>query len=141
MFDVILVTHKTMMTISGTLIQGLHSTQVRHHTQIDLLTCRVYFVRHMMINTQVRYHTHLDLTTCRVCHESIKHIMIMRHYFPRLWYDPHLLHARGLGLCLFFAMRWSVICCQDCCLMAFAQGALPEEYLSHNFDEQCLGGH
>jgi len=26
-------------------------------------------------------------------------------------------------------------------LMAFAKGALPEEYLSHNFDEQCLGGH
>jgi len=25
--------------------------------------------------------------------------------------------------------------------MAFAKGALPEEYLSHNFDEQCLGGH
>jgi len=25
--------------------------------------------------------------------------------------------------------------------MAFAEGALPEEYLSHNFDEQCLGGH
>jgi len=23
----------------------------------------------------------------------------------------------------------------------FAKGALPEEYLSHNFDEQCLGGH
>jgi len=41
MFDVILVTHKNMMTISGTHIQGLHSTQVRHHTQIDLLKCRV----------------------------------------------------------------------------------------------------
>jgi len=25
--------------------------------------------------------------------------------------------------------------------MAFAEGALPEEYLSHNLDEQCLGGH
>jgi len=25
--------------------------------------------------------------------------------------------------------------------MAFAKGALPEEYLGHNFDEQCLGGH
>ena len=45
-----------------------------------------------------------------------------------------------LGLCLFL-VRWSVICCQDGCLMAFAKGALPEEYLSHNFDEQCLGGH
>jgi len=55
------------MTISGTHIQGLYSTQVRHHTQIDLLTCRVCFVRHTMINTQVRHHTHLDLTTCRVC--------------------------------------------------------------------------
>ena len=45
-----------------------------------------------------------------------------------------------LGLCLFL-VRWSVICCQDGCLMAFTKGALPEEYLSHNFDEQCLGGH
>jgi len=34
-----------------------------------------------------------------------------------------------------------VICCQDSYLMAFAKGALPEEYLRHNFDEQCLGGH
>ena len=24
--------------------------------------------------------------------------------------------------------------------MALAKGALPEEYLIHNFDEQCLGG-
>jgi len=138
MFDVILVTRKDMMTISGTHIQGLHSTQVRHHTQIDLLTCRVCFVKHMMTSTQVRHHTHLDLSTCRVC--SVKHMMIMREYFPRLWYDPYPLHARGLGLCLFL-VRWSMICCQDGCLMAFAKGALPEEYLSHNFDEQCLGGH
>jgi len=36
---------------------------------------------------------------------------------------------------------WSVICCQDGCSTAIAKGALPEEYLSHNFDEQCLGGH
>jgi len=62
MFDMILVT-KNMMTISGTHMQGLHSTQVRHHTQIDLLTCRVCFVKHMMINTQVHHHTHFDLTT------------------------------------------------------------------------------
>ena len=54
-------------------IQGLHSTQVRHHTQIDLLTCRVCFVKNMMIITQVRHHTHLDLSTCRVC--LIKHMM------------------------------------------------------------------
>jgi len=64
----------------------------------------------------------------------------MRQYFPRLWYDPYPLHARGLGLYLVL-VRWSVICCQDGCLMAFAEGALPEEYLRHNFDEQCLGGH
>ena len=51
----------------GTNMQGLHSTQVRHHTKIDLLTC---FVKHMMIHTQVRHHTHLHLSTCRVC--SIK---------------------------------------------------------------------
>jgi len=101
MFNVLLVTHQNMMTISGTHIQGLHSTQVRHNTQIDLLTCRVCFVKYMMINTQVRHHTHLDLTTCRVC--SVKHMMIMRQYFPRLWYDPYPLYARGLGLCLFFS--------------------------------------
>ena len=57
----------------------------------------------------------------------------MREYFPWLWYEPYPLHARGLGVCLF--------CCQDGCLMAFAKSALPEEYLSHNLDEQCLGGH
>ena len=125
----------SMMTISGTHIQGLHSTQVRHHTQHDLLTRRVCFVKHMMITTQVRHHTHLDLTTRRVC--SVKHRMIMRQYFPRLWYDFYLLYARGLGLCLLLLVSWSVICCQDGCLMAFAKGALPEEYLSHNFDEQC----
>ena len=90
-----------MMTISGTHMQDLHSTQVRHHTQIDLLTCRVCFGKHMMITTQVRHHTLLDLSTCRVC--SVKHRMIMRQYFPRLWYDPYPLHALGLGLCLFFS--------------------------------------
>jgi len=65
-----------MVTISGTHIQGLHSIQVRHHTQIDLLTCRVCFVKHMMIITQVRHHTHLDLSTYRVY--FVKHMMIMR---------------------------------------------------------------
>jgi len=54
------------MTISGTHIQGLHSAQVRHHTQIDLLTFRACFVKHMMISTQVRHHTHFDLSTCRL---------------------------------------------------------------------------
>ena len=88
------------MTISGTYIQGLHSTQVRRHTQIVLLTCRVSFVKHMMISTQVHHHTHLAVTTCRVC--SGKHMMIMRQYFPQLWYVPCPLHARGLGLCIFF---------------------------------------
>jgi len=127
-----------MITISGTHIQGLHSTQVRHNTQTDLLTCCVYYVKHMMISTQVRHHTHLDLTTCRVC--SVKHDD-NAPVLPPTWYDPCPLHARGLSLCLFFLLRWSVICCQDGCLMAFAKGALPEEYLSHNFDEQCLGGH
>jgi len=39
------------------------------------------------------------------------------------------------------SVSWSVICCQDGCSTALAKGALPEEYLSHNFDEQCLGGH
>ena len=45
-------------------IQGLHSTQVRHHTQSDLLTFRVCFVQRMMISTQVRHHTQIDLSTC-----------------------------------------------------------------------------
>ena len=58
MFDVILVTQKNMMTISGTHIQGLHSTQVRHNTQIDLLICRVCFVKLRMITAHVRHHTH-----------------------------------------------------------------------------------
>jgi len=84
-------------------MQGLHSTQVRHHTQIDLLTCRVCFDKHMMITTQVRHHTYLDLSTCRVC--SVKHMMIMRQYFLRIWYDPYPLHARGLGLCLFLSVK------------------------------------
>jgi len=126
------------MAIFGTHTLGLHSTQVRHHIQIDLLTCCVCFVRHMMIITQVCHHTHLDVSTCRVC--FVKHMMIMRQYFPRLWYDPYPLHARGPVLCPFL-VRWSVICCQDGSLMAFAKGALPEEYLSHNFDEHCLKGH
>jgi len=65
----------------------------------------------------------------------------MRQYFPRLWYDPYQLYARGLGLCLFFfIVSWSVICCQDGCLMPDI-GVWSEEYLSHNFDDQCLGGH
>ena len=64
----------------------------------------------------------------------------MRQYFPQLWYDPYPLMRVGC-LSLFFLVRWSVICCQDGYLMSFAKGALPKEYLSHNFDEQCLGGH
>ena len=63
MFDVIIVTHKNMMTTSGTHIQGPHSTQVRHHTQIELLTRHFCFVKHVMITTQVCHHTHVDLTT------------------------------------------------------------------------------
>jgi len=35
-----------------------------------------------------------------------------------------------------FSVSWSVICCQDGCLTAFAKGTLSEEYLTHNFDEQ-----
>ena len=75
------------MTTSGTHLQDLHSTQVCHHTQIDLLTCCVCLVKHMMIITQVRHHTRLDLTTSRVC--SVKHMMIMLQYFPRLWNNPY----------------------------------------------------
>jgi len=46
----------------GTHLQGLNTTQVRHHTHSDLLTCCVCFVKHMMM---------------------------MRQYFPRLWFDPY----------------------------------------------------
>jgi len=70
--------------------------------------------------------------------------MIMREYFPRLWYDPYPLPLPitcAWSSSLSFSVRWSVICCQDGCLTAFAKGALPEEYLSHNFEERCLGGH
>ena len=122
-----LVTNKNMMTISGTHIQRLHSSQVRHHTKFDLLT---FFVKHMMINPQVRHHFHLDLTTCRVC--SVTCMMIMRQYLHQLWYHPYPLHACGRGLCLWY-VRWSEIWYQDGCLMTFAKGVLSEEYLSHNF--------
>jgi len=37
MFDVILAIRKNVITTSGTHLQGLHSTQVQHHTQIDML--------------------------------------------------------------------------------------------------------
>ena len=98
-------------TVAISYFCSTHTGSAQHpgtnwHAQIDLLTCRVYFVEHMMISTQVRHHTHLHLITCRVC--SVKHMMIMRQYFPRLWYDPCTLHARGLGLCLFFV---SVLVC------------------------------
>ena len=60
-----------------------YSTQVRHHTHIDMLHVVSLLLKHMMISTQVRHHTHFDVTTCRVCFD--KHMMIMRQYFPRLW--------------------------------------------------------
>ena len=64
--------------------------------------------------------------------------MMMRQYIPRLWYDPYSLHARGLVLC-HYLVRWSVICFQDSCTwFTVTKGALPEKYLSHNFDEHCL---
>ena len=37
----------------------------------------------------------------------------MRQYFPRLWYDPYQFHVRGLGLCLFLLVIWSVIWYQE----------------------------
>ena len=93
----------------------------------------------MMIFTQIS-------PSCREW--SVKHMMIMHQYFPRLWYEPYPLHARGrsrecllkrgLGLCFF-----SVLVCDLLprrLFHGFAKGALPdsEEYLSHNFDEHCL---
>ena len=56
--------------------------------------------------------------------------MIIRQYFPQLWYNPYPLYARGLGLCLFL-VRWSVICCQDGCFMV-RQGALQQDTFVRN---------
>jgi len=47
--------------------------------------------------------------------------------------------GRGLGLCLFFSSALVCDLLPRRLLHGFAKGALPEEYLSHNFDEQCLG--
>jgi len=63
----------------------------------------------MMISTQVR---HYNILICPHVVCSVKHMMILRQYFPRLWCDPYPLYARGPGLCLFL-VRWSVICYQD----------------------------
>jgi len=60
----------------GTHLQGLNTTQVRHHTHSDLST-----------------------VTCRVC--FVKHMMIMRQYLPRLWYDSYPLHAWCRSLSFF----------------------------------------
>jgi len=81
------------------------------------------FVKRMMITTQVRHHTHLDLSTCRIC--SVKHVMIMRQYSPRPRYDPYPLHARGLCVC-FCLVRWSAICCQDGSFMASPKAHCPK---------------
>ena len=34
----------------------------------------------------------------------------MRQYFPRPWYDPYHLHARGLGLCFSFFLFSELVC-------------------------------
>jgi len=52
----------------------LNFSKVKRLFTPKLLTC---CVKHMMISTQVRHHTHLDLTTCRVY--SVKH---MTHVWP-----------------------------------------------------------
>jgi len=92
-----------------------------------------------MISTQVRHHTHLDLSTFRVC--FVKHMMIMRQYFPRLCYDPYPLMACAWSrpLSSFRALVCDLL--PRRLFHAFAKGALSEEYLTHNFDEHCLGGH
>jgi len=55
----------------------------------------------MMITTKVRHRTHFDLTTCNVC--FVTHMMIMRQYFHRLWYDPYHFHTHLFrSLCLHF---------------------------------------
>ena len=75
-----------------------------------------------MISTQVLHHTNFDMATWRAC--FVKHMMIMCQYFPRLWYDPYQLHARGLGLCLFF---FSELVCD----------LLPRR-LFHGFCQRCI---
>jgi len=105
MFDMMLVTHENIMTISGTHIQGQDNTQVHHYTQIDLLTCRVCFVKRIIITTQV--------LACA-------------------W-------SRSQSLSFFTALVCDLL--PRRLFHGFARGALPEDHLSHNFDEHCLGGH
>ena len=134
MFDVILVTHKDMMTISGTHIQGVQSTQVRHHTQIDLLTFRVCFVKHMIISTQVRHYTHFDLSTCRpFCWTYDDHASVLP---PTLVRSLPIVCAWSRSLSFFSALVCDLL--PRRLFHGFAKGAWPEEYLSHNFDEHCL---
>jgi len=76
---------------------------VPRYTTIPKFTCGhvVSVLLNMMISTEVRHHTYLDLSTCRAC--AVKHMMMLCQYFPWLWNDPYPLHARGLGLCHFFS--------------------------------------
>jgi len=62
----------------------------------------------------------------------------MRQYLPRLWYDPNPLHvwSRSLSFLFFSALVCDLL--PRRLFHGFAKGALPEEHLSHNFDEQCL---
>jgi len=87
-----------------------------------------------MITTQVRHHTHLDLSTFRVC--SVNNASVL----------PSTL-LRSLPIACAWSRPLSSFRALVCDLLprrlfhGFAKGALSEEYLTHNFDEHCLGGH
>jgi len=86
------------------------------------VTCRVCFVKHMMISIQVRHHTHFDLTTWRAC--FVKHMMIMRQYFPRLWYDPY--QWLGLYVCTFCLCHWRPVCAVLAGALSMSSWASPQ---------------
>jgi len=73
-------------------------------------------------------------TTCHVC--FVKHMMMMRQYLPRHWYDPYPLHAWSRSRSFFSALVCDLL--PRRLLHGFVKSALPEEYLRHNFDEHCL---
>jgi len=60
----------------------------------------------------------------------------MCQYLTRLWYDPYPLHAWSRSLSFFSALVCDLL--PRRLFHGFAKGALPEEYLSHNFDEHYL---
>ena len=81
----------------------------------------------------------LQSSTVALCRaSSVKHMMIMRQYFSRLWYDPYQLHACSLGLCFLFLVRWSVMCYQDGWFMV-CQRCIDPRVSQSQFGQPLLG--